>query len=338
MNRLKYISSYLDRHGKTRWKFRRKGYNSVHLHGEFGSGQFLKEYSDAMTHKLVVGEGKVHHASIGHLIITYYSSSDFKCLAKSTQTVYRRVLNNFRDEHGAKSVAKLERRHIRMFMDKMNDSPSSANRLLSLLSILLDIALDLEWVKTNHARTIKKVKYKSSGFTPWTVEEQEKFVQFYPSGSRERLAYYLYLYTAQRGSDVVRMSRADVKDGRIRVVQQKTGQKLLIPLHPELKKELALHTGELMFILTEYGKPFSTKGFQQWFSKIVRRVGIENRSGHGLRKVAAQNLADAGCSAHEIMAITGHKTLSEVTRYTQASDQKKLAEAAIATLEKSENV
>jgi integrase len=37
---------------------------------------------------------------------------------------------------------------------------------------------------------------------------------------------------------------------------------------------------------------------------------------HGLRKAAARPLAEAGCTTHEIAAITGHKTLSEVERYT----------------------
>jgi hypothetical protein len=40
---------------------------------------------------------------------------------------------------------------------------------------------------------------------------------------------------------------------------------------------------------------------------------------HGLRKVAARDLAEAGCSVHEIMSVTGHKSLAEVERYTKAA-------------------
>lgn len=50
---------------------------------------------------------------------------------------------------------------------------------------------------------------------------------------------------------------------------------------------------------------------------------------HGLRKAAARRLAEAGCSANEIAAITGHATLEEVARYTKAAEQKKLAHAAM---------
>ena len=39
----------------------------------------------------------------------------------------------------------------------------------------------------------------------------------------------------------------------------------------------------------------------------------------------ATRLADAGCTAHEIAAISGHKTLKEVVRYTKGADQARLA-------------
>ena len=45
---------------------------------------------------------------------------------------------------------------------------------------------------------------------------------------------------------------------------------------------------------------------------------------HGLRKAAARRLAEAGCSAHEIMAMTGHKSLAEAERYTRQADQARL--------------
>jgi integrase len=290
-------------------------------------------YTAALTNKVTVGESRVKPRSFDVLIIRYLNSAEFNFHAASTQTVYRRILDNFRSKYGDLSVKALQRRQIRLIMDKMSGSPNSANRLLSLLSILLDLALELEWVDQNHARTIRKIKIKSKGFIPWTEEELQKFITTYPSGSRERLALYLYLYTGQRGCDVVRMSRADIKDGKISVVQQKTGEKLLIPLHPVLQSELSLHKGKMTLILTEYGRSFSVKGFQQWFAKSARRAGIFNRTGHGMRKVTATKLAEAGCTALQIQAVTGHRTLSEVARYTKSANQPKLAGTAIATME-----
>ena len=40
-------------------------------------------------------------------------------------------------------------------------------------------------------------------------------------------------------------------------------------------------------------------------------------------------MAEAGCTANEIAAITGHATLREIVRYTKAADQARLARAAM---------
>ena len=55
------------------------------------------------------------------------------------------------------------------------------------------------------------------------------------------------------------------------------------------------------------------------------RILLTNCVFHGLRKAACTRLADAGCTAHEIAAISGHKTLKEVERYTKGADQARLA-------------
>jgi integrase len=49
---------------------------------------------------------------------------------------------------------------------------------------------------------------------------------------------------------------------------------------------------------------------------------------HGLRHAAATRLAEAGASPHQIAAITGHKSLTEVARYTKTADQIRMAKEA----------
>jgi hypothetical protein len=53
---------------------------------------------------------------------------------------------------------------------------------------------------------------------------------------------------------------------------------------------------------------------------------------HGLKKGGMRRLAEAGGTAHELMAFSGHKTLTEVQRYTTDADRKRLADAAMAKL------
>jgi hypothetical protein len=42
-----------------------------------------------------------------------------------------------------------------------------------------------------------------------------------------------------------------------------------------------------------------------------------------------RRLAEAGDTTHELMAISGHRTLSEVQRYTADADRKKLADSGM---------
>jgi integrase len=80
--------------------------------------------------------------------------------------------------------------------------------------------------------------------------------------------------------------------------------------------------------VTEFGKPFTANGFGNWFRDRCVEAGVPGRA-HGLRKAAASRLANLGATEKEIMAITGHTTSKEVTRYTKGADQRVLAERAM---------
>lgn len=43
-----------------------------------------------------------------------------------------------------------------------------------------------------------------------------------------------------------------------------------------------------------------------------------------------RRLAEDSTTTHELMAISGHRTLSEVQRYTEDADRKRLAESGMA--------
>ena len=81
----------------------------------------------------------------------------------------------------------------------------------------------------------------------------------------------------------------------------------------------------LTFLVTERGAPFTAAGFGNWFRDRCNEAGLPQCSAHGLRKLAATRMANAGCSTDQIKAVTGHKSLSEVARYTKAANQARLA-------------
>ncbi|WP_226937345.1 tyrosine-type recombinase/integrase [Pseudogemmobacter faecipullorum] len=64
----------------------------------------------------------------------------------------------------------------------------------------------------------------------------------------------------------------------------------------------------------------------------MRADGPHRRLTHGLRKATCRRLAEAGCTPHQIMAISGHKSLAEVTHYTVAAGRRDLAAQAMLAL------
>ncbi len=175
---------------------------------------------------------------------------------------------------------------------------------------------------------------KNAAVGPWKLEEIAAYEARQPIGSAARTAFALLLFTGQRMADVSRMAWTDVGEGAIRVVQGKTGAKLSVPLHPDLGGVLAAWPRAHERILpTAFGKPFTPKGFGNWMADKIGKAGAPDRCvTHGLRKAAARRLAEAGYSANEIAAITGHATLTEVSRYTKAAEQRTLARSAIGRL------
>jgi integrase len=113
------------------------------------------------------------------------------------------------------------------------------------------------------------------------------------------------------------------------VRQQKTDAVLLIPLHPDLRLALDSVPRSNMTFLMDRGAPYAPAYLSGWFKRQCKRAGLSVCSAHGLRKLAATRLANAGASTDHIKAITGHRTSKEVERYTRAADQARLAEQAL---------
>jgi integrase len=134
---------------------------------------------------------------------------------------------------------------------------------------------------------------------------------------------------------VVRLGRGHLRDGAIHMVQQKTGAHVTVPLISAVVEAInaAAPSEHVVFLLNEHGRAFTAHAFSKWFVKQCRRAGLDKGlSAHGLRKAACRRLAEAGCSASEISAISGHSSLREVARYTAAADRMRLARNAVERL------
>jgi integrase len=107
---------------------------------------------------------------------------------------------------------------------------------------------------------------------------------------------------------------------------KRSPSKLEIPVLPVLKKIIdATATGHLTFLVTEFGKPFSGKGFGSKFKAWCKQAGLPQCACHGLRKAGATLAAENGATESQLMAMFGWKDPQMATLYTKAANRKKLA-------------
>lgn len=338
--RIAYVHGKVGRDGRLRYYFRRKGHplNRTRLPGLPGSPEFMTVYQSCLAGEAPTvtsaGSGKTRSGTISAAIVGYTSTPDFGTLAPRSRLDRRRILERLRIEHGDKSIATIQKHHIERII-AAKPTPSTALHLLVALREVMRYAVKMGMRPDDPTTGIRRPRYRpGNGLHTWTEEEIAKFEARWPVGTTERLAMALGIFTGQRRSDVIKMGRQHLRDGTIFLTQQKTGTPLVLPIHPALKIILdKVPAGQLVFLHSAIDRPFGVPGFAGWFRRACRKAGLPDEAGfHGLRKAAARRLAEAGASANVIAAVTGHRTLTEVSRYTQAADQARLAKQGMSLL------
>lgn len=300
-----------------------------------------------------IGAGRTIAGTVNALVVAYLdcsptSTSPFKTLKPETQRTRRNILENFREAHGDKPVYRndrngervmlLKREHLQKIVNEKVDTPFAQRNLLNTLRAMFVWAMGEGRVPDDPTLGVTRRKVKSTGFKTWDEASIERFEATHAIGTKARLALALLLYTGQRRSDVVKLGRQHVHNDVLTIDQGKTegGEQahLEIPVHPKLAEIIAATPmiGVKTFLVTSFGKPFSSNGFGNWFRELCDQAGCPDVSAHGLRKAAARRLAEIGCTEHQIAAILGHASIAEVVRYTRAASRKRMAAEGMAKL------
>jgi integrase/recombinase XerD len=316
------------------------GKRKIRLRALPGTKEFMEEYQSAIAEFESDQPRQTDEAKRGsfrYLCIRYYSSSGFKALDISTRSWQRRALDEISQEHGAKPVALMAARHVRKIRDAKIATPAAANQRVKALRALFSWGNEAEETTVNPTLGVKKIKYLSDGHHTWTPAEIEQFYERHPLGTQARLAIDLIRFTTGRREDAPRFGRQHTRDGRVRFRQAKNEHRspidIDIPLHPALGASIAAaQVGNLTFLITEFGKPFTANGFGNKFKDWCRQADLPHCSAHGVRKAMATELAEAGATPHEIGSITGHTSLKEIERYTKAARRSGLATRGMAKL------
>lgn len=328
------VSRVVDRHGKVRWKFRRKGF-TTYLPGPYGSIEFRAAYEAAVDQvKTPVIMDRHPYGTLNWLIENYLKSPKHKSKSEATRRVLSRELDWLRDQAGDLPVAGFRAKHVEALMGR-KDGPAAANKVRKNLSMLFThaIKLELEGVTVNPARAADRMREGDEGFHTWTASEMAPFLKHHETGSKARLVFMLALNTGAARADLCRMTWGNVRDGRISYKRGKTKIGGDYPILPDLERELALLPRDVM-VLIHHGKglPYKPETLGNWFKDQCKAAGLPHCSLHGIRKGQATAMADAGGTEFEIMSFLAHATPKEAATYTRKADRGRLTDSGLSRI------
>jgi integrase len=273
--------------------------------------------------------------SIGALITSYLGSDAFTSLGDGSKQGYRSRLDQIKRDHGHRAVAGLTKERIEeKILKPLANPPGAKIDTLKKFRILIRHAKDdLKWLDRDPSDGIKRGKSKE--IRAWTDAEMKAFEDRWAFGTRQRAAYEMMLNvgTARIDTHLTTWVQADADD--FEYTRRKTGVSVLVEKAQSLRAALAaLPRKHVCILTTEWGKPFTVDGYSGWMRDAMREAGLPpDCRPHGLRKTFGRLLADAGATAHEIMAALGHLTLAEAERYTREADRRRGGRRAIVKLE-----
>jgi integrase len=348
------------RHGREAVYFRKGHGPRVRIHEPIGSPEFDQRYYELLRLSAAGGlkparQSTARVGTLRWLCELYLASPAFKELAPTTQRVRRTRIDDMCAEPiapGADEVygdfplagftvpsrTSFGPRHVAFLRDRKRETPEAANERVKVLRAVFNWALDpenaIEGVTSNPARDVKSLRPKrEGGFPPWTAEDIEKFEDRHPRGTKARLVLDLFIYTGVRISDAISLGRQYVDaDNRLTFTtfksrSNKSPVTVSLPVEGELAKAIAAGpVGDMIYLVTHLGRPYTVKGLANFLKRQCRMAGLpERRSAHGLRKAAAERAAEHGATAFELMAMFGWLDHKTAAHYVRMANRKKLA-------------
>lgn len=337
-----HVYEWTDRHGKKRYRFKRRGYPSYSFRAKPGSPEFLSEIAvvDTLRPTRAKSSRPVIQGSFDDLCQRYYASTRWLGLEESTRKVRRGIIERFRDRkdkndrrYGDRPVALATVAGLDRILGNMSATPQAANNLRKVLKLLFAFAVKLGWRADNPAAFTDGFK-RGKGFHTWTEEEIETYRERHAYGTRARLAMELLLNTAARKCNVAALGRSSYRNGCFHVQHVKDGDPTIVPALPETVRaiEAMSATGIGHFIVTASGKPFTVNGFGNWFRDRCDEAGLPQCSAHGLRKAMSRRLAESRATDAEGRSVTGQKKNETFAYYAEMADRETMAKEAVANL------
>jgi site-specific recombinase XerD len=210
---------------------------------------------------------------------------------------------------------------------------TAGKEIKTLKTVLNDAAA--KGIKVNPAYTSRAFSVISKDADTIYLNESELSEMYsldlssVPKLERVRDRFIVAANTGLRFDDVNKVKSSAIKGGMITITQGKTGNPVVIPVHPHVSEILAKYGGELPEIsnqkfneyIREVAQMVPSLQADSGYSKKGNMKVVENFkrwelvSSHTARRSFATNQHRKGMSSIIVMAITGHRTERSFLKY-----------------------
>jgi integrase len=211
----------------------------------------------------------------------------------------------------------------------MKDRPYQANRILSLLSKMFNLAVEWKWRPDNPAKSVER--YQEQKRERWLSDEELRHLcavlDEHPN-TRAANAVRLQLLTGARLGEVLTSRKEDFDLHRgiwtkpSHQTKQKRTEHLPLSSQALILVTLIIETGDasspFLFPGNKPGQPL--REIKKFWSAVMRKAGIANYRRHDNRHTYASHLVSSGLSLEIVGRLLGHTTTTTTKRYAHLAD------------------
>jgi integrase len=309
--------------------------------GEITAAQARKVLAEIV--EMSTGESLTHYTATSWF--SEWLTVKVASATESTMTRYRQVLRDFETCLGPRSKAPLpsitpgDVAKFRDHLSKGGRAPSTVNMVIKkILSVPFEDARRRGYILSNPVQGVDAIKGRGAeaqaGREPFSGEEINDLLQ--TAEGDWRGAILCAVTTGLRLGDVAGLTwgAMDDKEGVLRVIAQKTGATVAVPIHPDFAAWLAKQERGIgkapVFSSLHSRATGGNHGLSRQFRAIMDKAGITGRvierkgagrtghskSFHALRHSFVSDLANAGVAADLRQKLAGHADEKVHAAYT----------------------
>lgn len=344
----KNVSSYLDRHGQRRWRYRKGGF-TTNLGTEYEGAEFFYKLENAQRGirvtiipsdlvEVAQSQTRKVRGAMAFALEDHLEDDRHRRNAEITKRHRANRVANLIEAFGHLSIKDIRVEDIQRYMDENKHRPTSANLDLGILRAVLEDAVTAGTIKANPAASVKRWDVETLGFHTWSEDDIATYFDHHEPGTTAALAMALMLYTGANRKEAVEFGWHNLTGDRFKFARhQNTSHKHLtlidIPLHPDLRAILdKLPTSHRTFLQTEAGETRTAAGLGNKMREWADAAGLSNCTSHGLRKACARRLAEAGAREQEVAAVLGYSDTTSPHVIVGMGHRPELADEGFAAL------